>query len=163
MADQSKNIGIQIKLHNDSIVYNIGRLYVLLSNYLSETYQEFGLNPAKFNLLMVVKHMGKAKGIAQIKLGDRLFVTASNITKLIDGLEKKGLVQRLPSINDRRVNLVKITQGGSQLLDKVWIRHAQALNAILGDLGLKDKETFNAFLQEFKKEMEKKVGNNGKL
>ena len=146
---------------NDFIVYNIGRLYVLLNQYLGKMYKELGLNPAKFNLLMLIKHMGKDEGISQIELGDKLFVSASNITKLIDGLEKKGLVQRFPSKDDRRINLVKVTDNGSELLNRVWVKHVEALNNILQSLSGNDKEQFHLFLDRFRKEMERKIDKNG--
>ena len=103
---------------------------------------------------MVAKHLGGIKGISQIELGDKLFVTAANITKLIDGLEKKGLVRRFPLENDRRVNLIKITEAGSQLLDDIWIKHVKAINAILKDFPENKRRKFNVFLEHFKNEME---------
>jgi len=150
-----------IERFNDFIVYNIGRLYILLNQYLGKIYRELGLNPAKFNLLMLIKHMGKGEGISQIELGDKLFVSASNITKLIDGLEAKNLVERLPAVNDRRIKLAKITGNGLKLLDEVWVKHVEALNNILQSLSGPDKEQFHLFLDKFRKEMEKKVDKNG--
>jgi MarR family 2-MHQ and catechol resistance regulon transcriptional repressor len=144
----------KVKKHNDFIVYDIGRLYVLLNQYLTAAYQEFGLNPAKFNLLMHIKHIGKEKGISQIELGDKLYVSAANITKLIDGLEKKGWVKRISSSRDRRIKLIKITREGSALLDEVWPRHVEALNALLEGFAPEDKERFNLLLDRFREEME---------
>lgn len=155
--DRGREKQEQIKQFNDSIVYNIGRLYVLLDSYFSQNFQEFGLNPVKFNLLMLIKHMGKDKGIPQNQLGSKLFVSAANITKLIDGLERKGLVLRIPSKNDRRVNLVKITKEGSTLLDKVWVKYVEALNSILVGFSPEAKEKFSGYLERFKKEIEDKV------
>ena len=142
----------QIEEFNDSIVYNIGRLYLLLGQYLSKIYQEFKLNPAKFNLLMHIKHKGKDKGISQIELGEEMYVSAPNITKLIDGLEKKGWVQRVSSKKDRRVKLIKITPNGSDLLDRAWIEHVKALNNILRDFSPGEKAQFNGFLERFIRE-----------
>lgn len=147
----------RVKAFNDSIVYGIGRLYVLLDYYFSKNLKKFGLNPPKFNLLMLIKHIGKERGISQTQLGNNLFVSAANITKLIDGLERKGLVRRIPSPKDRRVNLIKITREGSTLLDEVWPGYVTALNSILEGFSLKDKEKFNRYLEYFKKEIEKKV------
>ncbi len=146
-----------INKFNDLIVYNIGRLYVLLDRYLSTAYKIYGLNPAKFNLLMFIKYKGKDKGISQIRLGDELFVSAANITKLIDGLEKKGWVKRGPAKGDRRVNLIRITDKGSSLLDGVWASHVLSLNNILTGFSLKDKEQFNLFLENFKNDVTKRA------
>lgn len=143
---------------NDLIVYAIGRLYVLLDSYLyNAAYKEYGLNPAKFNMLMVIKHIGKEDGLSQRELGKNLFVSAANITKLIDALEKDALVARMPSAGDRRVNLIKITEKGSGLLDKVWPRHVESINKTLETFSASDKEKLNHLLQLFKKDMEDKV------
>lgn len=150
-------INIQIKNPNDFIVYNIGRLYVLLDHYFFNIYKEFELNPAKFNLLMVIKHIGKDEGVSQIDIGENLFVSAANITKLIDALEKKEWVKRAASLKDRRVNLIKITEKGSALLDEVWIKHVEAVNSFLEDFSPEDLGQFDDFLKRFKKELENRA------
>jgi len=143
---------------NDLIVYAVGRLYVLLDSYLYNTaYKEYGLNPAKFNLLMVIKHVGKDKGLSQRELGNNLYVTAANITKLIDALEKEGLVLRMALPDDRRVNLVKITEKGSKLLDEIWPKHVTSINKIFDSFSAPDKDRLNQLLQAFRKDMEAKV------
>ncbi len=149
-----KDSGGQIKEFNDLVVYSIGRLYTLLNQYLSGVYKEFNLNPAKFNLLMLIKHIGKEKGVSQIELGDRLCVSAANITKLIDGLEKKAWIKRVAFADDRRVKLIKITPQGSNLLDKVWLKHTQALNKLLKDFTREEKKRFSNDLDKFIKEMQ---------
>jgi len=149
---------LKISCPNDSIVYAIGRLYVLLDSYLYNTaYKEYGLNAAKFNLLMVIKHIGKDKGLSQRKLGNNLYVTAANITKLIDALERDGLVLRMPMPDDRRVNLIKITDKGSSLLDEIWPKHISSINKIFENLSAVDKDKLNQLLQEFKTDIEGKV------
>ena len=148
---------VSINKFNDLIVYNVGRLYVLLNRYLSNVYKGYGLNPAKFNLLMFIKHKGKDKGIPQIRLGDELFISAANVTKLIDGLEKKGWVIRGPLKSDRRVNLIRITDKGSNLLSEAWANHVLSLNNILSGFSLKDKEQFNLFLESFKNDVTKRA------
>lgn len=74
----------------------------------------------KFNATMIIKHVGRDKGISQIDIGRRLIVTASNMTRLLDKLEKEAFIERLSLAGDRRVNLVKISKKGSDLLDQVW-------------------------------------------
>lgn len=60
-----------------------------------------------------------------------LYVTPSNITGIIDRLEKKGLVQRVRKEGDRRVALITLTQAGeqlsSQLPDPIEIKLISAL------------------------------------
>ena len=44
----------------------------------------------------------------------------SNVTGLVDRLEKHGLVQRRPDAQDRRVKLIAPTEAGVELSAKVW-------------------------------------------
>jgi DNA-binding MarR family transcriptional regulator len=46
-------------------------------------------------------------------LGDRLGVTRPNITKLVDGLERQGLVERIPHPVDRRMVQAQLTPEGA--------------------------------------------------
>ncbi|MFA5008619.1 MAG: MarR family transcriptional regulator [Candidatus Omnitrophota bacterium] len=147
----------KVSYPNDSIVYAIGRLYVLLDSYLYNiAYKKHNLNSAKFNLLMAIKHIGKDKGISQRELGNNLYVTAANITKLIDTLEKDALVLRMAFDRDRRINLIKITDKGSRLLDEIWPEHVTCVNGILDNFSASDKEKLNQLLEAFKKNMEEK-------
>jgi len=149
---------LKITYPNDLIVYSIGRLYVLLDSYLYNTaYKEYNLNSSKFNLLMVIKHVGKEKGLSQRELGNNLYVTAANITKLIDALEKEGLVLRGAAPDDRRVNLIKITEKSSRLLDEIWPKHVATLNKILENFSTSDKDKLNQLLQAFRKDMEERA------
>lgn len=154
----------KISSPNDLIVYSIGRLYVLLDSYLyNSAYKEYSLNSAKFNLLMVIKHVGKDRGLSQTELGNNLYVTAANITKLVDALEKDGLVLRTASSNDRRVNLIKITDKGSRLLDEIWPKHVSGINKILENFSSADKDKLDQLLRAFRKDMEGKVNPVRKL
>lgn len=44
----------------------------------------------------------------------------SNITGLVDRLEKRGLVERLADPQDRRVKLIAPTEAGTELSARVW-------------------------------------------
>jgi DNA-binding MarR family transcriptional regulator len=48
-------------------------------------------------------------------LSRKLFVTPSNITGIIDRLEKKGLVERVRKETDRRVSLITLTPSGADV------------------------------------------------
>ena len=60
--------------------------------------------------------------MTQQEIGRRLVVSPSDMTGLIDRLEKRGLVRRMPG-RDRREKLLRITAQGSKLLDQIWPHH----------------------------------------
>jgi len=54
----------------------------------------------------VLYHLWKQDGMSQQELCNRTFRDKPSITRLIDNLEKQKLVKRMPSKEDRRINLV---------------------------------------------------------
>jgi MarR family 2-MHQ and catechol resistance regulon transcriptional repressor len=114
----------------ESSIYGVACTFTLLEKVISDTLRPFKLTPAKFNAMMIIKHKGKDKGISQIEIGRHLIVTASNMTRLIDKLDREGYIERLNLLGDRRVNLVKISKKGSELLDQIWPDYYKKANTL---------------------------------
>jgi DNA-binding MarR family transcriptional regulator len=66
----------------------------------------------------VLYHLWKQDGLSQQELCNRTFRDKPSITRLIDNLEKQKLVKRMPSKDDRRINLVCLTEPAKLLQDK---------------------------------------------
>lgn len=75
----------------------------------TEHLRQFDLTPAQFDVLAQV---GAAPGPSQQELADRLLVTQGNVCQLLDGLEKKQLVERR---REGRSNRIFLTPGGQEL------------------------------------------------
>lgn len=60
------------------------------------------------------------------KVGDRLMVHPTGVTKLVDKLESEGLVRRQPNETDRRGTLARITPEGRRLADRATAAVARA-------------------------------------
>jgi DNA-binding MarR family transcriptional regulator len=58
-------------------------------------------------------------GQFQPQLADRTFKDKAAITRLIDGLEKKGLVKRVQDENDRRQKKIFLTSKSSKFVKKL--------------------------------------------
>jgi DNA-binding MarR family transcriptional regulator len=53
---------------------------------------------------------------------------------LVDRLEKHGLVERFPDVEDRRQIIVRLTQPGETVLRKLYETHANELRALAPEL-----------------------------
>ena len=115
---------------NTILIHAIGLLWGQISSKLDEVLAPAKLNISKFNILMIIKHVGGYDGIQQNEISKRLLVTASNITKLLDKLEKDGLITRNTKKGDRRVKLIRITDYGSKTLDKIWPKYLKITKKI---------------------------------
>jgi DNA-binding MarR family transcriptional regulator len=66
----------------------------------------------------VLYHLWKQDALSQQELCNRTFRDKPSITRLIDNLEKQKLVKRMPSKEDRRINIVCLTESAKLLQDK---------------------------------------------
>ena len=119
------------------LVYSVGLLWGKINSSLDEVLSEFNLNVSKFNILMIIKHVGGYDGIQQNEISKRLLVTASNITKLLDKLEKEGMITRNSKKDDKRVKLIRITDFASKLLDNAWIKYSEKIEILTSNFSEK--------------------------
>jgi DNA-binding MarR family transcriptional regulator len=66
---------------------------------------------ARYTLLMTLL-FSRDNLLAQNEISRELNVSRTNITNLIDGLERDGLVERVPNPSDRRVSYARLTERG---------------------------------------------------
>jgi DNA-binding MarR family transcriptional regulator len=74
--------------------------------------KQFGLTGPQS---LVLRLLNKKGALSSADLSRRMYVSPSNITGIIDRLEKKGLVERTRKQGDRRVALITLTQSGQKL------------------------------------------------
>ena len=79
----------------------------------------------------VLYHLWKEDGMSQQQLCDATFRDKPSITRLVDNLEKLKLVKRVPSKDDRRINLIYITKEAEQLQEQTMELANQTLNEAL--------------------------------
>ncbi len=100
-------------------------------------FRPHGLTAAQFNVLNVLADA--ADGLSQRELGDILVVDRSNITGLLDRLEKAGLVKRTDHPSDRRIYRVSLTPAGRRLWTKVDSLYRKVVAQVTA--GLSDKQS----------------------
>ena len=142
-------------LLSEQVAYNIAMAYSLLAKKIAKEYQQFGLTPAKINVLMILRHIGKEDGLQQNDISAKLIVTGSNTTGLIDRLESEGLVERF-KIKDRRVNKVRITKKGIDLVEKVWPLHLKRTEETVQALTKPEMLTLVGLITKLRKGMQSK-------
>ena len=117
------------------IVGAIRRLVKAVYMDTSRMSRQYGLTGSQSGVLRSLIQDGPQ---SSADLSRQLHVTPSNITGIIDRLEKKGLVERIRKEGDRRVAIIQLTEAGEtlsqQLPDPIEIK----LISELGDLELAD-------------------------
>ena len=96
-------------------------------------------------LLQVVDAAGR-RGVSQAEIAAALRVSASCVTRLIDRLEKDGLISRRQHPTDRRINTVHVTPAGSVRVAEAQRRMAGAREAALACMSMTELSTLDALL-----------------
>lgn len=94
----------------------------------------FGLSDAKLEMLEVLGCCNGDKACLY-DLGDRLGVTRPNVTKLVDGLERSGLVERLPHPADGRMVQAHLTSDGRKVAGSALPGRGDRMHELWGRLG----------------------------
>ena len=72
-----------------------------------------------YEMLEVLICLWEKDGINQQEIADKIIKEKASMTYLIDNLVKRGLVKRTEDENDRRNNLIQLTEDGKGLQDKL--------------------------------------------
>lgn len=102
----------------DQAVINLLKTVDHINRISSETMEPFGITSHQYNILRILRG-ADSKGLPTLELGERMLVRSPGVTRLIDRLEKKELVTRTRSVEDRRVVICQITDKGLSLLGKM--------------------------------------------
>lgn len=74
-----------------------------------------GITPQQYNVMRILRGAGP-DGLPTLTIGERMIEQTPGVTRLVDRLERKGLVVRKPCPNDRRRVFCRITEKGLELL-----------------------------------------------
>ena len=88
-----------------------------------------GLTVSEFKLLRALKQEGP---MPAGELARRIELSSSRLTRILDGMVRKGIVARVPAEDDRRVVEVSLTEGGRRIQRTMNEKYVQTHQDILG-------------------------------
>lgn len=112
---------------------DLARTTDILSRPLAQLLKAKDLSPAQYNILRILR--GSPDGLNCSEVGDRMITRDPDITRLLDRLEKRGLISRNRGDKDRRVVLARITAAGLHLLAGLDDPISNMHRKLLGHLG----------------------------
>jgi len=118
----------------------------LLARRLEPVLKAAEISPTQYNVLRILR--GAPEGLACGEIGSRMITRDSDITRLLDRLEKRGLVSRCRETRDRRMVLTRITKSGMELLKQLDAPVLDAHHLQLGHLGPEKLRNLLKMLEE---------------
>ncbi|MGA9798128.1 MAG: MarR family transcriptional regulator [Terriglobales bacterium] len=110
---------------------------------MSEMLKAYDLTPTQYNALRILRG-AKDEGRACSEIAERMINRDPDITRLVDRLERRGLVARSREGRDRRVITTRITPAGLKLLESLDGPVEEFNRRLLGPLG---EQTLRTLIQ----------------
>lgn len=106
---------------------------------------ELDLHPAQFRVMNAID---AAEGQSQQAIAEAIGAPASRMVAIVDELEQRGLVERRPDPEDRRVRRLHLTGDGHELLGRGRKIALETEEQIAGPLTRADRDRLTALLQQ---------------
>ena len=90
---------------------------------------EHGLTINDYEALLYLSRAEEGR-MRRVDLAEQLLLTASGVTRLLDGLERAGLVERASCASDRRVTYAVLTAAGRTKLQEASESHLAGVRAL---------------------------------
>ncbi len=139
---QKKN---PFELPEEEAYLNLLRTQETLYDHFSKMFKRYGITQPQYNVLRILRGIG-GDGVRTLDLVKPMVNRVPDITRLVDRLERAGLISRNQTKEDRRVVLVSITQKGLELLEKLDEPVQFELKKQLSHLEPGELETLNQLL-----------------
>jgi DNA-binding MarR family transcriptional regulator len=97
-----------------------------------------GLSAAGRQALAVLE--GAGQPLSPPTISERLIVSTASVTSLLDTLERRGLVIRLPDPDDRRRLLVSLTDEGQRVVDEFLPEVVALQTAVMEPISEPDRQ-----------------------
>ncbi len=117
----------------DEALYGIVWLANRGQREAAKVLRRYSLIPATFNYLMVVKHIGGTEGLSQREIATRLLLDPSSVTRVLNKLERKGLIARNAG-PDQRSHRITITDKGDRTLNDAWPDYKKVIHRLTASL-----------------------------
>jgi DNA-binding MarR family transcriptional regulator len=95
-------------------------------------FARWDLSPSQFNVLNLL--IDQPDGLSQVQISRQLIMHRSNVTGLIDRLEKRGLLRREATPGDRRAYRVILTPAANALLARILPEYYELAEQVWGTL-----------------------------
>jgi DNA-binding MarR family transcriptional regulator len=117
-----------------------------LQGHAAAMFKAHGLSPTQYNALRILRGAGP-EGLACSEVGERMINRDPDITRLLDRLERRGLIRRSREQKDRRVIKARITAAGLDLLKGLNREVVEFHRRLLGHLGEERLESLVRLLE----------------
>lgn len=150
ILDMNDNVPVRHQLMK--LFWMLGPAFIRWAESILE---KDGATPKRMYLMGLLYEYGP---MMMSSLKDRLGVTATNVTALVDALEKDGFVKRKPHPTDRRATIIGLTPKADEFLTNSCTPFKDRVSELFSIFSESEQEALLSFLLRMRKELvEKKI------
>ena len=94
---------------------------------ISRDLEQAGLPPLTWYDVLAALRDAPEEQLRQVEIAERVLLSHSGLSRLIDRIEDQGLVERRQCDSDRRAFFVALTDKGRDMLDQMWPVYARGI------------------------------------
>lgn len=128
--------------------YNLRRAAAKQRERFRSVFGPYDIRPVQLSVLTVIQNN---MPVRQAALGKALDIKRANVVTLLAELEERGLVERRPSSNDRRSQVVYLTDAGQALTTELLALHAKLEADLAHELGQQELQRLVKLLRAFRR------------
>jgi DNA-binding MarR family transcriptional regulator len=136
---------VKFKSLHQKAVINLIFTASWLQGQQQKFFKEFGLTSQQFNILRILKGQ-HPKSISATEIKSRMLDKNSDVSRLLDRLASKGLINKQTCPNDKRAADISITTAGLELLHELDKKQKQ-IDTVL-NLSEKEAEELSNLLDK---------------
>lgn len=138
---------------NKQVGVYLNLVHCKFKQYMNSIFQGHGFNltPEQF---LVMDTLWDEGILSQQKIADIIFKDKNSVTKLIDALENKGLVKRVPDKTDRRLNQIHLTERAILIKEDITKIAIESTDGIIKDIPKEELHVFISVLNKMAKNID---------
>lgn len=133
---------------NMALIGRLARCAGQLQKRLNDTFAQYGICNWEFDVLATLRRSGAPYCLAPTALFSSLMLSSGTMTRQLQLLAERGLVERLPNPADARSLLVRLTPDGLALVEAALDAHVANMATILAPLPAEPHAALDAGLRQ---------------
>lgn len=119
-------------------------IFLHIDNHEKAFLSTYGLNIPRFYVLM---HVNNHHGLNYMELSDLLLCTKSNTSRIVQGMQKDGLLSRVSNPEDGRSYHLYLTEEGQNIFEKVYPAYTELVNGLMSKFSNEEISRYHQFSQ----------------
>jgi MarR family transcriptional regulator, 2-MHQ and catechol-resistance regulon repressor len=112
-----EELNVVLSSEQQKVIINLSHTSNCLAYYQHTFMSKYDLSMQQFNILRILRGAKEPLNVHTVK--ERMIEKSPNITRLLDKMVDKGIIERIRCKVDKRVLFVKITEQGLELLARL--------------------------------------------